>query len=174
MAGTGLPEVDALAWAEQGLAAFRIWTRRQALARDAPPEAVQEFVKKTARLLELDQTYWRCVARTNAALVEQQRGRLSTRERHVITVRLLSPFQAAYRECEARLQPLLARLPEILQHPENTMCRRDWVQSVDAAVSAYSYALLDTLETLRAAERAATALSEEVTTAASLDEDHQG
>src|SRR5438034_5610345 len=110
MAGCGIPQVDELAGAEQGLAAFRVWTRKRAMARDATPEALAEYVQTTTRLLALDQEYWRGIAKANADLVAAQRGRLSPHERRAITERLLSRFRAVYQDCEARVEPLLARL----------------------------------------------------------------
>src|SRR3954447_9029163 len=111
MAGCGIPQVDELAGAEQGLAAFRVWTRKRAMARDATPAALTEYVQTTTRLLALDQEYWRGIAVANADLVAAQRGRLLPHERRAITEGLLVLFQAVYQECEERMRPLLARLP---------------------------------------------------------------
>jgi hypothetical protein len=149
MAGCGVPHVDELAGAEQGLAAFRVWTRKRAMARDATPAALTEYVQTTTRLLALDQEYWRGIAVANADLVAAQRGRLSPHERRAITERLLVPFQAVYQECEERMRSLLARLPEVLQHLEDTRRRRDWVLALDNALSVYAFTLQDTVQALR-------------------------
>jgi hypothetical protein len=159
MAGCGIPQVDELAGAEQGLAAFRVWTRKRAMARDASPKAVLEYVQTTTRLLELDQEYWRGIAGANADLVAAQRGRLLPHERRAITERLLVLFQAVYQECEDRMRPLLARLPEVLQHREDTRRRRAWVLELDGALTCYALALQDTIQALREEQQSGSAPS---------------
>jgi hypothetical protein len=157
MAGIGIPQVDALARAERGLGTYRLWTREQALAKGATTEALEEYIRTTARLLELDQQYWQDVSAANTALVEARRGALSPNERLAITDRTHAPFQDLFREYQERVRPLLARLPGVLQSLGDTRRRRDWVMALDSALTCYALAVQDTVEALREERRTGTA-----------------
>jgi hypothetical protein len=149
MVSTGIRHLDALARAEEALGAYRRWTQEQAMARDAGPEAVEEYLRATEELLALDQRYWRLLAQENAAAVAARRGPLSPEEKETVIRRTLAGFEARHTQYQERVRPLRAQLPEVLQAMADAERRRDWLLSWEAALAQYAHAVRDTLDVLR-------------------------
>jgi thymidylate synthase ThyX len=145
---TGVPHLDALARAEKAYGVYRIWTREQAMAREATSETLVEFVRTTNALLGLDRRLWGVLAAANANAVAENRP-LSPEERERVVRYTLDPFEAIQVRYRALRRPLLAQLPAVLRNIQDTARRREWIVSIDRLFVLYGHDVQDALDALR-------------------------